>query len=117
MRRVTAGYALSPHIDPEKAMGNDKRYVYAAVNAIGREVQHIDFRFGLHFGERFAGFRCNRSVRQCTLVTEARASNPANGAAEVRFLLDSIRVEKNGKFESRSPRQTHGKLMIINGLS
>jgi HK97 family phage portal protein len=32
------------HIDPEKAMGNNKGYVYAAVNAIGREVQNIDFR-------------------------------------------------------------------------
>jgi phage portal protein BeeE len=32
------------HIDPEKAMANNKGYVYAAVNAIGREVQNTDFR-------------------------------------------------------------------------
>jgi len=32
------------HIDPEKAMSNNRGYVYAAVNAIGREVQNIDFR-------------------------------------------------------------------------
>lgn len=32
------------HIDPEKAMANNKGYVYAAVNAIAREVQNTDFR-------------------------------------------------------------------------
>jgi HK97 family phage portal protein len=32
------------HIDPERAMANNKGYVYAAVNAIGREVQNTDFR-------------------------------------------------------------------------
>jgi len=32
------------HIDPEKAMANNRGFVYAAVNAIGREVMNIDWR-------------------------------------------------------------------------
>lgn len=32
------------HIDPEKALANNRGYVYAAVNAKAREVQNIDFR-------------------------------------------------------------------------
>ena len=32
------------HIDPEKALLNNRGYVYAAVNAKAREVQNIDFR-------------------------------------------------------------------------
>lgn len=32
------------HIDPEKALANNRGYVYAAVNAKAREVMNIDFR-------------------------------------------------------------------------
>lgn len=32
------------HIDPERALANNRGYVYAAVNAKAREVQNIDFR-------------------------------------------------------------------------
>ena len=32
------------HIDPEKALANNRGYVFAAVNAKAREVQNIDFR-------------------------------------------------------------------------
>src|ERR1700722_10879880 len=32
------------HIDPAKAMANNRGYVYAAVNAIAREVMNIDWR-------------------------------------------------------------------------
>ena len=32
------------HIDPEKALANNRGYVYSAVNAKAREVQNIDFR-------------------------------------------------------------------------
>jgi len=50
------------HIDPEEAMGNNKGYVYAAVNAIGREAQNIDFRLSQSSDERA---RIRRAPKNC----------------------------------------------------
>jgi HK97 family phage portal protein len=71
------------HIDPEKALANNRGYVYAAVNAKAREVQNIDFRLFEVDGED------HREKEQHPLLDLLDGVNPDMIGSELKYLVSS----------------------------
>jgi len=89
------------HIDPEKALLNNRGYVYAAVNAKAREVQNIDFRLFEVDGED------HKEKTTHDLLDLLDGVNPDMIGAELKYLTSShldlvgncywLLTDKNGK--------------------
>ncbi|HLY40467.1 MAG TPA: phage portal protein [Terracidiphilus sp.] len=71
------------HIDPEKALANNRGYVYAAVNAKAREVQNIDFRLFEVDGED------HNEKEQHPLLDLLDGVNPDMIGSELKYLTSS----------------------------
>ena len=71
------------HIDPEKALANNRGYVYAAVNAKAREVQNIDFRLFEVDGED------HKEKTEDELLDLLDGVNPDMIGSELKYLTSS----------------------------
>lgn len=71
------------HIDAEKALSNNRGYVYAAVNAKAREVQNIDFRLFEVKGED------HKEKTQHDLLDLLDGVNPDMIGSELKYLTSS----------------------------
>ena len=71
------------HIDAEKALANNRGYVYAAVNAKAREVQNIDFRLFEVKGED------HKEQTQHDLLDLLDGVNPDMIGSELKYLTSS----------------------------
>jgi HK97 family phage portal protein len=71
------------HIDAEKALANNRGYVYAAVNAKAREVQNIDFRLFEVDGED------HNEKEQHPLLDLLDSVNPDMIGSELKYLTSS----------------------------
>ncbi|HEY2471057.1 MAG TPA: phage portal protein [Terracidiphilus sp.] len=89
------------HIDPEKALANNRGYVYAAVNAKAREVQNIDFRLFEAKGDD------HNEKEEHPILDLLDGVNPDMIGAELKYLVSShldlvgncywLLTDKNGK--------------------
>lgn len=71
------------HIDPEKALANNRGYVYAAVNAIAREIMNIDLRLFEVDGED------HKEKDQDPLLDLLDGVNPDMIGSELKYLTSA----------------------------
>lgn len=71
------------HIDPAKALANNRGYVYAAVNAIAREVMNIDWRLFEVDGED------HKELQEHAALDLLDSVNGSMTGAELKYLLSA----------------------------